>query len=76
MRKLVQYGMMYICSNSDNEYNSSRYYVTSVDESIEVTEYKSYYFGYSFTIFRFMLSLLTRFVHVHVETMGFMDCKM
>lgn len=67
MRKLVQYGMMY---------TFVRIAITNIIvvvimlpvlmKSIEVTEIQVLLFWLFFTIFRFMLSLLTRFVHVHV----------
>lgn len=67
MRKLVQYGMMY---------TFIRIAITNIIvvvimlpvlmKSIEVTEIQVLLFWVFFTIFRFMLSLLTRFIHVHV----------
>ncbi|MED3577499.1 ABC transporter permease [Bacillus thuringiensis] len=67
MRKLVQYGMMY---------TFVRIAITNVIvvvimlpvlmKSIGVTEIQVVLFWVFFTIFRFMLSLLTRFIHVQV----------
>ncbi|WP_088351524.1 ABC transporter permease [Bacillus cereus] len=68
MRKLVQYGMMY---------TFVRIAITNIIvvvillpvlmKSIGVTEIQVLLFWVFFTIFRFMLSLLTRFIHVHAE---------
>ncbi|KAB2365356.1 ABC transporter permease [Bacillus thuringiensis] len=67
MRKLVQYGMMY---------TFVRIAITNVIvvvimlpvlmKSIGVTEIQVVLFWVFFTVFRFMLSLLTRFIHIRV----------
>ena len=67
---------VHICSNSDNEYNSSRYYVTSVDEKYRSNRDTSpiilgilYYISIYVVVVNEICSCTCG------ETMGFMDCK-
>ena len=57
---------IYVYSNSDNECSSCCCYVTSVDEKYWVTKIQVVLFWLFFTLFRCMLSLLTRYIHVRV----------
>ena len=67
---------VHICSNSDNECNSSRYYVTSVDEKYRVTEIQVVLFWVFFYYISIYVVVVNKIYScTGGETMGFMDCK-
>ena len=67
---------LHICSNSDNEWNSSRYYVTSVDERHQSNrDTNRIILGILYYISIFAVVVDEIYSCTCWETMGFMDCK-